>query len=362
MGEETRRGPVTGRTWVMLAVVVLVASAVGIALGLAIDWFPAQASTIADEIDTFWDVLVIVSVPIFVIVATIVLFSIWRWHMRPGEEDLDGPPTHGSTRLEVIWTAIPTIIIAALCAYATVLLLDIQESPAKGTRVVKVLGQQFAWSFETNEGGRRIVSDRLVLPVGEPVQFKVTSKDVIHDFWVPEWRLKVDAVPGVVSGYALTPSRVGRYQVVCAELCGLGHAFMRQYVRVVTPAAYAAWVRAQSATAAPAAAGGAKPAGAAKPDAKQLFIAGNPQTGAVACGSCHTLKAAGTSAQTGPNLDEALTKDDAAAIREMIVDPGKEIAKGYGANIMPPNYGQTLSAAEVDALVTYIDKSVHGGT
>lgn len=347
----------------MIAAVVLVASAIGIALGLAIDWFPAQASTIADEIDTFWDVLVIVSVPIFVLVTTIVLFSIWRWHMRPGEEDLDGPPTHGSTRLEVIWTAIPTIIIAALCAYATVLLLDIQESPARGTRVVNVTGQQFAWSFETREGGKKIISDRLVLPVGEPVEFKVRSKDVLHDFWVPEWRLKVDAVPGITTSYSVTPSKVGRYQVVCAELCGLGHAFMRQYVRVVRPAAYAAWVRRLSAAAAPAGGGGAGGGTkAATPDAKQLFVAGNAQTGAVACGSCHTLKAAGTNGQTGPNLDEALKADDAAAIREMIVQPGKEIAKGYGANIMPPNYGQTLTPAELDALVTYIDKSVHGGT
>lgn len=348
----------------MIAAVVLVASAIGIALGLAIDWFPAQASTIADEIDTFWDVLVIVSVPIFVLVTTIVLFSIWRWHMRPGEEDLDGPPTHGSTRLEVIWTAIPTIIIAALCAYATVLLLDIQESPARGTRVVNVTGQQFAWSFETREGGKKIISDRLVLPVGEPVEFKVRSKDVLHDFWVPEWRLKVDAVPGITTGYSVTPSKVGRYQVVCAELCGLGHAFMRQYVRVVRPAAYTAWVRRLSAAAAPAGGGGGAGGGtkAATPDAKQLFVAGNAQTGAVACGSCHVLKAAGTNGQTGPNLDEALKADDAAAIREMIVQPGKEIAKGYGANIMPPNYGQTLTPAELDALVTYIDKSVHGGT
>lgn len=351
----------------MLAVVVLVASAVGIALGLAIDWFPAQASTIAGDIDTFWDVLLIVSVPVFVIVTTVVLFSIWRWHMQPGEEDLDGPPTHGSTRLEVIWTAIPTIIIAALCAYATVLLLDIQESPARGTRVVNVTGQQFAWSFETREGNRKIVSDRLVLPVGEAVQFKVTSKDVIHDFWVPEWRLKVDAVPGITSGYAVTPSKTGRFQVVCAELCGLGHAFMRQYVRVVEPAAYTAWVRAQSARAALAGGGGGgatsgAKAGGATADGKQLFVAGNPQTGAVSCGSCHVLKAAGTNGQTGPNLDEVLKAQDAARIKASIVEPGKQVTKGYGANIMPPNYGQTLTPAELDALVTYIDKSVHGGT
>jgi len=365
MGEDTRRGPITGRTWVTLAVVVLVASAVGIALGLAIDWFPAQASTIADEIDTFWDVLLIVSVPIAVIVFTVVLFSIHRWRMRPGEEDLDGPPTHGSTRLEVIWTAVPTIIIAALCAYATVLLLDIQESPAKGVRVVNVTGQQFAWTFETTEGGRKIPSTTLVLPIGEEVKFNVRSKDVLHDFWVPEFRLKVDAVPGITTTYSLTPSRIGRYQVVCAELCGLGHAFMRQFVSVVAPAQYALWVRKRTAAASPAAGAGAGAGGgasAAKIDAKQLFVAGNPQTGAISCGSCHKLAAAGTSGETGPDLDAALKADDAAAIREMIVLPNKEIAKGYGANIMPPNYGQTLKPAQVDALVTYIDKSVHGGT
>jgi len=351
----------------MLVVVVLLASAIGIALGLAIDWFPAQGSTIASKIDTFWDVLLIASVPIFVGVATVVIFSIWRWHMRPGEEELDGPPTHGSTRLEVIWTALPTIVIAGLCAYSTVLLLDIQDSPARGTRVVNVVGQQFAWTFATNENGKRIVTNRLVLPKGEAVQFKVHSRDVIHDFWVPEWRLKVDAVPGITTKYSVTPSKTGTYQVVCAELCGLGHAFMRQFVTVVEPAAYAAWVAKQTAGAGGAGAGGtgavtgAGGASAAQPDGKQLFVAGNPQTGATSCGSCHTMKAAGTSSQTGPNLDEFLKQDNAAGIREMIVSPGKEIAKGYGANVMPPNYGQTLSPQELATLVTYIDKSVHGG-
>jgi cytochrome c oxidase subunit II len=342
----------------MLVVVVLVASGIGIALGLAIDWFPAQGSTIAHKIDTFWDVLIIASVPIFVLVSTVVLFSIWRWRMRPGEEDLDGPPTHGSTRLEVIWTALPTIIIAGLCAYATVLLLDIQDSPARGTRVVNVTGQQFAWTFETRENGKRLLANHLVLPIGEAVQFKVHSKDVIHDFWVPEWRLKVDAVPGITTEYSLTPSKLGRYQVVCAELCGLGHAFMRQTVTIVRPAEYAAYVRKLTAPAAALAGGGAT---AAAPSGKQLFVAGNPQTGATSCGSCHTLAAASTTGQTGPNLDSALKADDAAGIREMIADPGKEIAKGYGANIMPPNYAQTLTPQQLSALVTFIDQSVHGG-
>ncbi|MSW96291.1 MAG: cytochrome c oxidase subunit II [Actinobacteria bacterium] len=362
MGAESHRGPVPARIWVMFIAALVVASAVGIVLGLAINWFPAQGSSIAHRIDTFWDVLLIISVPIAVIVLGTVIFAIARWRVRPGEENLDGPPTHGSTRLEIIWTAIPTLIIAGLCAYATILLLDIQEAPAKNARVVKVTGQQFAWSFEMNEGGKKIASNVLYVPVGEQVTFKVRSKDVIHDFWVPEWRLKIDAVPGITTSYSITPIKTGSFQIVCAELCGLGHAYMRQRVIVVSPAQYEAWVRRVSQAAAPAAPAGSGGTQTASVDPKQLFVAGKPDTGALACGSCHVLKAAGTSGAVGPNLDTSLASDDRAAqIKEMIVAPNKEIVKGYGPNIMPANYGQTLTAQEIDALSAYIDQSVHGG-
>ena len=132
---------------------MVVASVVGIAIGLAINWFPAPGIDVAADIDTFWDVLLITSVPVFVIVTGVVLFSIWRWRMRPGEETLDGPPIHGNTNLEVVLdAAVPALLIAALCAYATILLLDIQEAPAKGTRVVNVTGEQFAWTFAMRRG------------------------------------------------------------------------------------------------------------------------------------------------------------------------------------------------------------------
>ena len=225
--------------------------------------------------------------------------------MRPGEEELDGPPIHGNTRLEVIWTAIPSVIIAGLCAYAVVLLLDIQEAPAKGTRVVDVTGQQFAWSFQArDEAGHRIDTNRLVLPIGEPVEFRVHSKDVLHDFWVPAFRLKVDAVPGITTKYSLTPNKLGRFDVVCAELCGLGHAYMRQYVNVVTPERYRQWlVAARVGTATGAintGTGAASGAATAAVDGKQIFVAGKPATGAIACGTCHTLKAAGTQRRERP--------------------------------------------------------------
>ena len=93
-----------------LLAIGLVASVVGVALGLLIDWWPAQGSAEASKIDTLYDILVICSVPVFVLVVTVVLYCVWRYRMRPGEEEKDGPPIHGNTRLEIIWTAIPAII------------------------------------------------------------------------------------------------------------------------------------------------------------------------------------------------------------------------------------------------------------
>ena len=99
--------------------------------------------------------------------------------------------------------------------------------------IVNVTGQQFAWTFEYRGAGGKVSSDQLYLPEGTSVEFHVRSKDVIHDFWVPEFRLKIDAVPGITTKYRVTPNRLGAYTVVCAELCGLGHSTMRQTVHVL---------------------------------------------------------------------------------------------------------------------------------
>ena len=117
--------------WRQMLGVGIVASILGIAAGLLIDWFPVAASEEAKPIDTLWDVLIIFSVPVFVGVTVVVLFSVWKFHMRPGEENLDGPPIHGNTRLEVIWTAIPAIILVGLCTYAFVVLEDVEATEAR---------------------------------------------------------------------------------------------------------------------------------------------------------------------------------------------------------------------------------------
>jgi cytochrome c oxidase subunit 2 len=342
MNRERGRQERTPVVWMVIHGII--ASAIGIAVGLKIHWFPEQASTQAGAIDHLYHVLIFVSVPVFVTVMIIVLFSVQNFRMRPGEESLDGPPIHGNTRLEVIWTAIPAIILVVLCSYAWLVLNDIEEAQANEMRI-NVTGQQFAWTFEYPQaGGKPIKSTQLYLPKDRPVRFYVKALDVIHDFWVPAFRMKIDAVPGLETKYRVTPNRLGTYPVVCAELCGLGHSVMRTSTHVVTTAQFNAWLAKQKAPAATTA-GGA-------PDGKKLFTDGNGT--ATACGSCHTLADAGTSGQTGPDLDKVLAGKDAAFIEKSIVQPDAEIAPGFQAGIMPENYGDTLSPEELKALVKYL--------
>ena len=131
-----------------MLIIGVVASAIGIAVALSIDWFHKVASTQAEDIDTLFDILLIASVPVFVLVEVVVLFSVWKFRMRPGEELKDGPPIHGNTLLEVVWTAIPALMLVGLCAYAYIVLQDIEES-FRGELVVNVTGEQFAWTSST---------------------------------------------------------------------------------------------------------------------------------------------------------------------------------------------------------------------
>src|SRR4051794_16936968 len=161
--EETTRSRDSRPKVGQMVAIGAIAAVLGIALGLLIDWFPVQASGEAKKIDTLWDVLIIASVPVFVLVQTVVLYSVWKFRMRPGEELLDGPPIHGNTRLEIIWTAIPAILLVGLCSYAYIVLTDIEKAQANSMNV-RVVGEQFTWTFYyKGDDGKEIASRRLYL-------------------------------------------------------------------------------------------------------------------------------------------------------------------------------------------------------
>lgn len=242
----------------------VIAVAIGVVLSYSIHWFPVQASAQAKNTDRLYHVLVLASIPIFVIVVTVILYSIWQFHMKPGEELKDGPPIHGNTRLEVFWTAIPTVLLLGLVSYSFVVLHENEKKPAREIQI-GVTGQQFAWSYQyppSVTGGAPLNSTKLYVPKGESVNFGMHSKDVIHAFWIPAFRLQEDVVPGITTHYRATAVRLGNYPVVCNLLCGLGHSLMRSTVHVVTEAQFQAWIKSQVTAGSSTAAAGSTSSGA----------------------------------------------------------------------------------------------------
>jgi cytochrome c oxidase subunit 2 len=321
----------------------VIASVIGVLICLQIDWFPTEGSTQSEKIDTLYDVLLIVSVPIFVLVMTIAIYSVFAFRAKPGDKG-DGAHIHGNTKLEIVWVTIPFLIVSALAIYGWIVLDDI-EAKQPNEMVVNVTGQQFTWTFQYPS--EKLDAKELVLPVNRPVDFKIHTKDVLHSFWVPQFRLKSDAVPGLTTEIRVTPDRVGSYEVVCAELCGIGHSTMRQYVRVVPAGEFQSWVSRQKKAASGGGggtAGGGQGGGA--PDAEQIFTSAG-------CSGCHTLAKAGATAKVGPDLGK-LGNVDANFIRTSIVDPNADVTKGYNPNIMPQDFKTKLSKEELDALVKYL--------
>jgi cytochrome c oxidase subunit 2 len=223
----------------MFAATVALATAISVVM-LQINWDGQQASTAAPKIDQLLDVMIVLSSFVFSLVMVMLFYALWKFKAKPGDES-DGEPIHGNTKLEIAWTVIPTIIVLFGAAYSWVVLDEIEASQADSMRV-DVFSQQYAWSFGYPGKGNVYSEGELHVPVNRQIVFKMHAEDVIHSFWVPEWRIKKDNVPGITTTAKVTPDKVGTYQLICTELCGFGHATMRAKVVVQTPAEFRKWV------------------------------------------------------------------------------------------------------------------------
>ena len=228
-----------------LGAVMIVLTVITSVIMLIPDWFGEQASTAADDIDTLFDISIVFSSFVFSVVMVLLGYAIWRWRAKPGDES-DGEPIHGNTRLEIAWTAIPTVIVAFLAAISWIVLDDIEANePAEDSMALTVTAQQFAWEFEYPEAGK--TSREFHVPVDRQLDVELRALDVLHSFWVPEWRIKRDLVPGapgasIDDDFVVEPNKEGTYSLVCTELCGLGHSTMRVEVVVESQAEFDAWL------------------------------------------------------------------------------------------------------------------------
>jgi cytochrome c oxidase subunit II len=317
-------------------------------IALLVPWLPNPASRQAGRIDfVFWFVTAI-SIGIFALVAAVILYAVVKFRAQP-DDDADGPPIHGHTGLEIVWTAVPAALVTAISIVSAVVLAkneDIPRASAAGDPlkplVVDVTGQQFFWSFKY-PGFHDVASSTLKVPLDVPVKLRITSVDVTHSFWVPEWGQKLDAVPGSITTLPVTPDRVGTFPVVCTELCGLGHALMRSRAEVTSRKAFLAWAKGQQ----------KKAGGPASSSGKAVFTANG-------CATCHTFKPAGATKKIGPDLDKLPAEAQRAGrpleqfIRDSIVNPNAYVEPGYPQGVMPPNFATLLSKAQLDALVKFL--------
>jgi len=326
-------------------------AAIAVIAGLVMGWvnpfMSKSASSQGTMIDTLFSIVLGITTVVFVIVQGFLIYSIVRFGRQPGDDE-DGPPIRGNTKLEIIWTAVPaiTIVIIGLLSYRV--LADI-ERPQPGERLIEVKAFQYAWQFYYPEAD--VTATELHVALDEPVLLKMRSNDVIHSFWVPAFRIKKDVMPDRVTEARITGTELGTYPIVCAELCGAGHAVMRSQVVVQSDADFKAWL----ATAA-AAKKAPQPAATADPIAygRQLFTQ-------YACDACHTLDDANAHGQIGPNLNgigsraanRVSGQPAEAYLRTSILKPGEYIVEGY-PDAMPKDYGLRMSDAEVHALVTYL--------
>jgi cytochrome c oxidase subunit 2 len=325
-----RRGSI-----IQLTAIALIAGAICTAVALAIPWLPVSAGKEADRIHFAYWFVTIICIGVFSVVASVLVYSVWKFRAGP-DDDSDGPPTHGHTQLEIVWTAIPAVLVTAISIVSAVVLAQ-NSRAGSNPLVVKVTAQQFAWSFTYGNGKSY---GYLTVPTGRHVKLVITSNDVIHSFWVPELSQKQDAVPGQHNSIVVTPTHTGTYPVICTELCGLGHAIMRSHVDILKPTAFAAWLKK-----------GGQPASG--PSGLAVF----QQNG---CAACHTFKPAAATGTVGPNLDKLAAEAKqanrgslAAFIEESIVKPGAYIAPGY-SNGMPPTFGTTISPDKLKQLVQYL--------
>jgi cytochrome c oxidase subunit 2 len=324
-------------------------------------WLPVDASRQAGRIDfVFWFVFAI-CIAIFAIVAAVMIYSVLRFRVR--EDDFeDGPPIHGHTGLEITWTAIPFVLVTAI-AVVSGIVLSRNDAEAGNTVHINVTAQQFTWTFGYPDA-HNATSPVLRLPEGRSVELDMRSLDVIHAFFVPEFRTNEDVVPGLVTTVHVTPDRVGTFPLICNELCGLGHSTMRSEAIVMTPAHFDAWLKQQGKTAAPAP--GSTTQTTTTPTSTTpsgSSAAGLSVFNGNGCSACHTLSAAKATGTIGPDLDKLVSYAQqahqplAAFVRESIVNPNAYVQPGFPKSVMPQNFGTSISKAQIDALVTFLVQS-----
>jgi len=304
-------------------------------------WLPAPSSTMAGQVDSLFYFILYMTTFFFVLIVSLAIYFSYKYRVRPGEEvKYKAAPTHNSI-LEATWIIIPTLLVMIVFVWGFYGYLRSSIVPAESMQI-KITGQKWFWSFDYPEGATTV--NELVVPVDKPVKLLMSSKDVIHSFFVPAFRVKHDVLPNRYSIAWFQATRLGTYELYCTEYCGEKHSQMLGTVRVVGEREYKEWLDEASDL--------GKGLTPAEYGAK-LYTA-------KACNTCHTIDG---KPSNGPSLkdvfghkvklvDGSEVEADENYLRESILNPAGKVVAGYQP-IMPTFQG-ILKDKEMDALIAFI--------
>ena len=297
--------------------------------------FPERASTIAGRVDALYFFLVAIAAFFSLLIAGLIVYYAVKYRRRA--PDAVGTVVQGGMVLEIAWTVIPLLISMVIFVWGASVFFAMSRPPDE-TLNVYVVGKQWMWKFQHLDGEREI--NELHVPVGRAVKLIMTSEDVIHDVFVPAFRVKADVLPGRYTNIWFQPTKPGRYHLFCAEYCGTRHSGMIGEVVVMEPSEYQAWLS------------GGAPEGSLASAGEKLFAD-------LACNTCHRPEAQGR----GPVLQGLFGKTvtlqtgetvvvDEAYIRESILNPSAKLTAGFQP-IMPTFQG-LVSEEQLLELIEYV--------
>ncbi len=306
----------------------------------AADLMPVQASEQAVPVDWMWNLDLIAMSFLFALIMVPMFYSLIVFRRRKGDTS-DAEHMEGNTSLELTWTILPlfaVLIFAYLGAYS----LGETRRVDPDAMTIKVSAFQWAWKFNYPDYG--VTTNELYLPVNKQVVLKMESTDVIHSFWVPEFRIKQDVVPGRITEYRITPTLLGAYKVRCAELCGTSHSYMESPVIVVDQAGFASWIVDEQAKAAVA---------AATPEGRgERLVAQN------GCAACHSIDGRQGMGPTWQYLfgsqvklaDGSTITADEPYLTESILNPTLKVVRGF----QPTMPAFSFTPEEIADIIAYI--------
>ena len=299
-------------------------------------FYPEQASNFAPSVDGLMTFLILVSVGFSVLITAAIVFCFFKFHRKSKNEI--GVPIHGDLRLEATWIVVPALLALAMFSWGAVVYVDYRHAP-QDTLDVYVIGKQWMWKVQQPNGRREI--NELHVPTGRDIKLILASEDVIHDFFVPAFRVKMDVVPGHYNTMWFRPTKPGRYHFFCSQYCGTNHAVMGGWVTVMDPSDYAAWLSGST-------------GGEVDP-----VVAGEKLFVEKACATCHlgngTGRAPSLNGVFGGTVrlaDGSTVTADEGYIRESILNPPAKIVAGYQP-LMPLFQGQ-LTEEQILSLTAYI--------